>query len=325
MIPQKLKKGDAIQIIAPASSFGIISKECREIANQKLSGLGLKLIFGKHVEEMDEFSSSSIQSRIDDLHEAFQNPEVKMVSPVIGGFNSNQLLRYIDWDLIKNNPKILCGYSDITALNNAIYAKTGLVNYSGMTYADFAEKIGNEFTLDYFMKCVMASDPYEILPSEKWSDDDWYEDQKKRNFIDNPGHLVINEGRAEGTLLGGNLCTLNLLQGTEYFPDIRGSILFIEDDYESKAVNFDRDLQSLIHLPEFSGVKGIAIGRFQKASEMTDGKLIKIIKTKKELDSIPVIANLNFGHTQPMITFPIGGKARMIAEKNSAKIEILEH
>jgi muramoyltetrapeptide carboxypeptidase len=325
IFPQKLKKGDTVQVIAPAGSFGIISKECREIAIHRFSRLGLKLIFGKNIEEIDEFNSSSIGSRIEDLHEAFRNPEIKMIFPIIGGFNSNQLLRYIDWDLIRKNPKIFCGYSDITALGNAIYAKTGLVNYSGMAYADFAEKTGYEYTLDYFMKCLFSNESYEIIPSKKWSDDDWYIDQEKRNFLDNPGNLIINEGRTEGTLLGGNLCTLNLLQGTEYMPKLENSILFIEDDYESKDVNFDRDLQSLIHLPGFRGVKGIVIGRFEKASEVTNKKLIKIIKTKKELYDMPIVANVDFGHTQPMITFPIGGKAKLFAEKNNIKIEIVEH
>jgi muramoyltetrapeptide carboxypeptidase len=326
MIPQKLKKGDTVAIVAPAWSLGMISRENRQIANKWFEELGINIVFGRHVEEMDDFDSSSIQSRVDDLHDAFGNPEVKAILSASGGFNSNQLLKYIDWDLIKKNPKIFCGFSDITALNNAIYAKTGLVNYSGMFYEDFGGNPGVDYSLDFFRKCVFFEKPYEILPSKKWNDDEWYKkNQGGINFMDNLGYLVVNEGSTEGTLLGGNLSTLNLLQGTEYFPDIRGSILFIEDDYESKAVNFDRDLQSLIHQPGFSEVKGIAIGRFQKASEMTDDKLIKIIKTKKELDNIPVIANLDFGHTQPMITFPIGGKVKLLAEKDKVKIEILKH
>ncbi len=106
IFPEKLKKGDLAQIIAPATSLSIISQENREIANQRFADMGLKIAFGKNVEEVDDFSSSSIESRIEDLHDAFRNPEAKAVFAVIGGFNSNQLLRYIDWDLIKKNPKI---------------------------------------------------------------------------------------------------------------------------------------------------------------------------------------------------------------------------
>jgi muramoyltetrapeptide carboxypeptidase LdcA involved in peptidoglycan recycling len=137
--------------------------------------------------------------------------------------------------------------------------------------------------------------------------------------------LVINEGSASGTIIGGNLCTLNLLQGTEYFPDLKDSVLFIEDDYESLPHTFDRDLQSLIHVPGFEGVKGIVIGRFQKKSEMTNEKLIKIIKTKKELAKLPVLAGVDFGHTDPKITFPVGGAVNMQVKQGSCRLEILEH
>src|SRR3989338_11036057 len=131
-------------------------------------------------------------------------------------------------------------------------------------------------------------------------------DQQNRTFYDNEGYWSINEGETEGIIVGANLCTFNLLQGTEFMPDLKNTVLFLEDDYESVSHTFDRDLQSLIHQPNFSGVKGLVIGRFQKKSKMTNELLTKIIKTKKELNSLPVIANVDFGHTTPIITFPIG-------------------
>lgn len=324
--PEKLKAGDEVRIIAPARSMGLISKESREIASKRFTDLGLKLIFGKHIEEMDDFASSSIESRIKDLHEAFSDKNVKAISTVIGGFNSNQLLKYIDWDLIKNNPKILCGFSDITTLNNAILAKTGLVSYSGPHYSTFGQKLYFDYTLGYFKKCLMFDDPFEIKPSENWSDDAWYKDQDNRKLIKNDGWLVISEGEAQGTILGANLCTFNLLQGTEYFPEFtKNTILFVEDDEMSNAVTFDRDLQSVIHQPEFENVRGIVIGRFQKASEIPNDVLIKIIKTKKELDNLPVIAGVDFGHTSPMITYPIGGEVEMDSKKDRSSLEIIKH
>jgi len=319
--PEKLKAGDEVRIIAPSRSLAIVSKECREIANKRFAEMGLKSSFGKHLEEKDEFVSSSIESRIEDIHDAFRDKNVKAVLTVIGGFNCNQLLRYLDWDLIKNNPKIFCGYSDITALNNAIFAKTGLVSYSGSHYSTF----GQELYFDYTLECLLSDEAFEIKPSEQWSDDAWYKDQKERNLIKNDGFLIVNEGKASGTILGANLCTFNLLQGTEYFPDLKDSILFIEDDEESLPHAFDRDLQSLIHQPSFSGVKGIFIGRFQKTSEMPNDILIKIIKTKKELDDLPVIANIDFGHTDPKITFPVGGEVSLGVENGKIKLEILKH
>jgi len=323
--PKKLSIGDEIRIIAPSRSLAIISEECREIANNRFAELEFKLSFGKHAEEKDEFVSSSIQSRIEDFHDAFLDKNVKAILTVIGGFNSNQLLRYIDWDLIKNNPKIFCGYSDITTLNNAIFAKTGLVSYSGPHYSNFGAELYFDYTLEYFRKCLFLEDPFEVSSSEKWSDDLWYKNQKERNLIENEGFLVINEGEAFGTIIGANLCTLNLLQGTEYFPSLLNSVLFIEDDEESLPHTFDRDLQSLIHPPDFKNIKGVVIGRFQKASKMTNEILIKIIKTKKELDNLPVIANVDFGHTDPKITFPVGGEINLVARREKVKLEILKH
>lgn len=323
--PEKLKAGDEIRVIAPSRSLGIISEESREIAGRRFSELGLELSFGRHCEENDEFSSSSVKSRTEDLNEAFRDKNIKAVLTVIGGFNSNQLLRHIDWDFIRENPKIFCGYSDITALNNAMYAKTGLVSYSSPHYSTFGQELHFDYTLEYFRKCLFSEDPFEVVPSECWSDDAWYKDQKNRNLIRNDEITIINEGEASGTIIGGNLCTLNLLQGTEYFPDLNDSVLFLEDDDYSNPYTFDRDLQSLIHLPEFNRVKGIVIGRFQKASGVTNNLLRKIIKTKEELANLPVIANVDFGHTDPKITFPIGGEVVLKAVDGDLKLKILKH
>lgn len=323
--PAKLKSGDEIRIIAPSRSLAIISEGLREIANDRFSEMGFKLSFGKHLEESDEFLSSTIESRIEDLHDAFKDQSVKAVLTVIGGYNSNQLLRYINWDLIKDNPKIFCGYSDITILNNAIYTKTGLVNYYGPHYSTFGQKLHFDYTLEYFKKCLLSEEEYEVLPSKSWSDDVWYKDQDNRNLVTNDGFIVINQGTASGTILGSHLSTFGLLQGTEYFPKFENSVLFIEEDEESSLVNFDRILQSVIHQPNFNQVKGIVIGRFQRASNNTLELLTKIIKTKKELDHLPVIAGVDFGHTDPKITFPIGGEVEIIAECENTKIELTRH
>jgi muramoyltetrapeptide carboxypeptidase len=325
MIPEKLKSGDEIRVISPSRSMAIISKESQEIAKKRFEEMKLKVTFSKNVSENDDFNSSSIKSRVNDIHEAFKDKKVKAILTTIGGFNSNQLLRYLDYDLIKSNPKIFCGFSDTTALQGAIMKKTGLVTYYGPHFSSFGMKYGFEYTLDYFKKCLMNQESFEIKSSSEWSDDQWYKYQEKREFIKNQGMFSINEGESEGITMGGNLCTLNLLQGTEFMPSLKDTILFLEDDEVSKPVHFDRDLQSLIHQPDFKEVKGIVIGRFQKESKMTKELLIKIIKSKKELEKIPVIADTDFGHTTPIFTFPIGGRAKIIAKKNKIEIKILEH
>ncbi|MFA5755093.1 MAG: S66 peptidase family protein [Candidatus Paceibacterota bacterium] len=326
MYPQKLKKGDEIRVIVSSSSFGSLSEETIRIANERLAELGFKVTFGKHIKETDEFSSSSIESRIEDLHDAFLDKNVKGVFTVLGGFNANQLLQDIDWEIIRNNPKVFCGFSDVTILNSSIYQKTGLVNYYGPHYSTFGQKLYFDYTLDYFKKCILSDEQFSLNPSGGWSDDAWYINQEERNIIKNKGYLIINNGEAEGTILGGNLCTFNLLRGTEYFPTfLNNTILFLEDTELSDPKTFDRDLQSLIHQPNFEAVKGIVIGRFQKGSNMSDEILIRIIKNKKELDRMPIIANVDFGHTDPKITFPIGGEAKIMANKEKVEISIVEH
>lgn len=324
-IPDKLMAGDEVRVVAPARSLAIISEENRRVSDARFREMGLRVSFGKRSEQIDDFMSSPIASRVDDLHEAFDDKNVKAILTVIGGFNSNQILRYLDWNFIASHPKILCGFSDITALNNSIYAKSGLVTYSGPHYSTFAQRRYFDYTLGYFNKCLVEDRPFEVKPSEDWSDDAWYADQEHRNLIKNDGWLEINKGTAEGVILGANLSTFNLLQGTEYFPNLEGSVLFLEDYEGTNAPIFDRDLQSLIHTPAFVGVKGLVIGRFQKVSKVTNDLLVQIIKTKEELSGIPVLANVDFGHTDPKITFPIGGTCSLRVEENSSTLQIIEH
>jgi muramoyltetrapeptide carboxypeptidase len=323
--PQKLQKGDEVRVVAPSQSFGIISKENREIARRRFDEMGLRVTFGKHIEEQDAFNSSSVESRIEDFHEAFADPNVKMVITVIGGFNCNHMLKYLDYDLIRSNPKIFIGYSDTTALENTIHAQTGLVTYSGPAYSTFAQEKYFEYTWESFRQALFSDEPYRIVPSESWSDDKWYIDQNDRALEENDGWLVIQEGKAEGTLIGGNLCTLNLLQGTEYMPSLKDSILFIEDDAMSTNVEYGRNLQSLAHLPDFQEVRGIVMGRFQKESNVSNDDIAKIIGEIKELEGLPVIANVDFGHTSPIITFPVGGDVSINVTSQGSEISITKH
>lgn len=320
IIPNKLNIGDEIRVIAPSRSMKILSKEVIEIAKSRLEQIGFKVTFGKNVMSSinDDFVCASILDRVEDLHEAFKDKSVKAILTVIGGYNINQLLDYIDYNLIKENPKIICGFSDITALSNAIYSKTGLVTYYGPHFSSFGMKYGFDYTMKYFKDVLIDNKEISIESSKEWSDDSWYKDQEDREFIKNDGMKIINYGKAEGKIIGGNLCTLNLLQGTEYMPDVQDSILFLEDDDlvgNEFIREFDRDLQSLLHHLKGKKIKGLVIGRAEKGANMNEKKWKEIIETKKELINIPVIINANFGHTTPIFTFPIGGHVKIDATK----------
>ncbi len=326
MIPEKLNVGDEIRIIAPSRSMNILGKETIDIATKRLEQLGLKVTFGKYVNEFDEYYGvASIEHRVQDLEDAFKDKNVKAILTVIGGFNSNQILNYINYDIIKQNPKILCGYSDITAVLDAIYTKTGLVTYYGPHFSSFGEKRGFEYTLEYFKKMFFEEKNIRVRSSELWSSDSWYINQDNRHFIENSGILTINKGKAEGEIVGGNLSTLALLKGTEYMPSLKDKILFLEyvgEDGKAGILTIDRLLQGFIHLPDFKYVKALVLGRAIPELEMDESKWIKIIKSKKELENIPVIANCDFGHTTPMFTFPIGGVANIEVDEKNVKLSL---
>ncbi|MDO8497714.1 MAG: LD-carboxypeptidase [bacterium] len=325
MFPKKLKKGSHLRVIAPSRSLTTISIAGRAYALKKLQSYGFEVSFGKHVEENDDYNSSSIESRLEDIHEAFRDDSVDGILTAIGGYNSNQLLKYLDYELIRNNPKILCGFSDITVLSHAIFAKTGLVTYSGPHFSSWSMKKGFEYSEEYFKKALMYDKPYLIKSSQTWSDDPWYLDQENRVFIQNEGYWVLNEGKAKGRLIGAHVRCLSALQGTEFWPGFKDSLLFMEEDAETTPTIFDRLLQSFIHLPDFKNIQAIVIGRFQKESGMTKKIIGQIVDSKKELKNIPIVANANFGHTTPAITFPIGGEIILEAEQKIVKLEILKH
>lgn len=327
--PKKLKRGDSIRVIAPSRSFSIISKECRDISKKRFEDLGLNVSFSKHIEEIDDFVSSSVNSRLEDLHEAFSDKSVDAIFTAIGGFSSNQLIDNIDYEIIKNNPKILCGFSDITCLTHAITSMTDMVTYSGPHYSSFGMLKGFDYTLEYFKKCFFSVDSYNILPSKEYSYDTcWFINQEERNFIPNSNFKNLNNTEnieLVGKIIGGHVRCISSLQGTKYWPDLENSVLFLEEDDEVSPQVFDRMLQSIIQQKNFKGVKAILIGRFQNATKMTDSLLSQIVHTKKELNNIPVISNLDIGHTNPIISYPIGGECKIKITNKEINIEIVKH
>jgi muramoyltetrapeptide carboxypeptidase len=313
--PERLKRGDTIRVIAPSRSMSILGWSTIEVATKRLTDLGFEVTFGKNVMEKDEFSSSSVTARLEDLHDGFADSNVRCVLTAIGGFNSNQLLSQVDYSLLRANPKILCGYSDISALANAIYAKTGLITYSGPHFSSFAMKKGFDYTLEYFQKCLMQDEDIELQPSKEWSNDCWWMNQEERTFIPNEGVRLINRGTGstlQGTIVGGNISAFAALQGTEFMPPFEeNTILFLEECEEQLLPFFDRFLQSIIHQNQFHNVKAIVIGRFEERTGMSDAALDAIVRSKPQLQDVLVASNLNFGHTTPIFTFPIGGQCRI--------------
>lgn len=315
-----LRAGDTVRVIAPSFSGKLIKDNVWDLAVERLEKLGLKVTFGKYVKEIDIMESSSIEHRLGDLHNAFADKNVKGIICAMGGYNSNFLLNGIDWELIKSNPKFFGGMSDITVLNNAIYTMTGLESYQTLNFRNFGQKIGFEYSLDYFKKMAFANSEVGVMPSNEWSDDKWTKNQDKRKFIKNKGWWILNEGKMEGTVLGGNLCSLNLLQGTKYMPEIADKVLFIEDDSMSTAGEFSRNLQSLFMLKGAERVKGVVFGRFQKKTKISEKQLRMIVGDIPQLKNKPMVANVDFGHTDPKITWVVGGETTVEVRKGNCKL-----
>ena len=262
-----------VRIVAPSCS---INRSCNlnNIRNY-FKKLGYKLTLGKYIYEKSEyFDCAEIFKRVEDLMEAFKDNNVKIIVCADGGYNVNQILPYLDYEVIKNNPKIIIGYSDITALLCAIYTKTNMITYLGPMITSFSSN--DKYTLNYFEK-ILNCDSFMIKSSK-------YICNSEGNILyKNDGMIIINAGYAEGLIIGGNLCTLNLLQGTSYMPNLDGVVLFIEDDADDFKNDvffkeFDRNLESL--LQNDINIKGLVIGRFEKCANMSFDKLKTCLKNK---------------------------------------------
>lgn len=314
--PNKLSPGDEIRIIAPSLSLSIVPKKARIQAQKKLESMGFIVTFGIQVLKKNVSNSSSITERLSDWNDAWKDKNVKAIWCATGGYNTNQLLPYINWDIVKKNPKIFCGYSDITVLLNAINANTGLITYHAPNFQTLSHANNFEYVSTYLTKALVNTDSFCMDSSPTWAEDGEEKQQK------NNGLWMIQPGNTRGRSFGGNLCSINLLQGTPYMPDLKDTIVFIEDDpllYDF-PLEFDRNLQSLLQQKNGDKLKGIVIGRFQRKCLMTKQTITNIIANTKSLRNIPVIANADFGHTGPRCTFPIGAKVSIQATKNKCSI-----
>ena len=217
MIPDKLKPGDEVRIVAPARSASDISKLTLRRAQSTLESVGLRVTFSDNAFSQNQRGCPTDEEKVKDLEEAFTDSNVKCILAAIGGFNSNQLLNKINWQIIKDNPKIFGGFSDITILNHAILAKTGLITYATPNFYCFGLPLESDYSLKYFQRCLLTDNPdsYEVQPTKRWYDFSWNNDESLPQLIwKNSGPRIVQGGSAIGTMIGGNLCSLNLLNGT---------------------------------------------------------------------------------------------------------------
>ncbi len=309
--PTAIKEGDTVALITPCTE--VIDPDRLVLAQQTMRYFGLRPLLGKNVGKRTVNYKSSVSARLADLHEAFSNPTVKAIFAVRGGYGSGHLLDGIDYALIKNNPKIFLGYSDITAMHLAIHKRTGLVTFHGpVAVSEFTD-----YTQQSFRKTL-----FENRPAGKFTNPN--ESGKLR-----PNHKLrtVVGGKATGQLIGGNLSVLSTSMGTEFEIDTRGKILFLED-VDEQPYSLDRMLTQLRLAGKLTQAAGIIFGecadcrpRDFKPSLASPYSLGEVVNNLFGDLKIPVLYGLTIGHTDDQLTLPIGVKAMLDADNGTLEIK----
>ena len=304
--PEKLKREDVIGIISPSSP--ISDKAKLEAGVSYFKKMGYRVKVGNNAMKEWGYLAGTDEERVEDIHNMFLDHEVKLIICLRGGYGASRLLDKIDYSIIKNNPKIFCGYSDITVLQNAFFNKTGLVTFAGpMAGVDFYKDI-REFTERNFWDAVTSSELIKI------------------NYPCGERLGSYQGGIAEGRLIGGNLSLFSTLIGTEYLPEPEGKILFLEE-VDEVPYRIDRMLNQL-RLSGFLGkIKGVILGSFTDCMESNPQR--KSLKLEEVMEDYfiknihaPVLYNLKLGHINDNLTIPLGVNVRI--NGTNCNIDLLE-
>jgi len=332
--PKKLSRGDTIGVIAPSSGNANIFPHRIENAVKVLNRLGYKVKFATHSLERNGYVSSDPKKRANDIHEMFKDSNVSAIICTIGGDHSNQTLKYLDFEFIKNNPKIFLGFSDISVLHYALINKSNLQTFYGpclMTqFGEYPDVL--LYTLEYFNKAVVSLDSVgDIVPSKEWTAEilDWTmkkDLERPRKLIQSDGYEWLKQGSASGQILGGCVPSINHLIGTEYWIDPTGSIFFIDipEGYEFgkglPVYALDAYLADLDNMGVFGKIHGLIIGRPYNYSTDEHNELKKIILYYTQKYNYPILLNANIGHCDPMITLPFGVDVTIDSKQNKFSI-----
>ena len=293
-----LKPGDTVALIAPGSS---IPEDKIQKAKSNLDSIGLKVSEGRFIREKYGYIAGKDHERIADIHWAFGDDKVDAVWCIRGGYGCTRLIPHLDYDLIKKNPKVLIGYSDITALHMAIYEKTGLTTFHGpVGSSEFTD-----FTKSYIQKVLFTSlAGQEITHS-------------------NPEQIeVLDGGKATGKLIGGNLSLISAMCGTKYLPSAKGKIVLLED-IDEKPYRIDRMLVQLEQAWDLKKAKGILLGEFADCDSDSDRSLTlqETLENHFKDCGIPVMYKIPLGHIDDQATYPIGIKVEMDTVQKTIKIK----
>ncbi len=310
--PKALKPGDVVALITP-STF-VTDPDLIEKATRTIAYFGLKPKLGKNVRKKWGYAGGTIAERLEDLHWAFSDPEVKGVFCIRGGYAAGHLLPEVDYDLIRRNPKVFIGYSDITALHLAIHKKSGVLTFHGpVTTSAFTP-----FTQDCYKRALFDAKPLGSLTNPT-----------ETNTL-RPGHSLrtVRPGKARGPLMGGNLSLILATMGTPYEVDTRGKIFFIED-VEEQPYQIDRMLTNLRLAGKLQAAAGIVWGECADCRpkdfkpSFVDGNftLGEVVDNILGGLKVPVLSGLAIGHTNDQLTLPYGAMATLDADAGTLTVE----
>lgn len=277
--PKKLEKGDTISIIAP--SGGVESNENLLRATAYLKSLGYNVKWGKNVLKSNKYLAGTDNERLEDLHNAFKDKGINAIIALRGGYGAIRLINKIDYNLIKQNPKIFAGYSDITGLSAMLLKHSGLITYSApMINGDFGIKSKDKFTIDNFFKTVATTEKQEIK-----------------------AQTILKEGKASGITFGGNLATLVSLCGLDFIPNQK--FIFFAEDLNEPVYKLDKMFTQLLNIEEFrKNISGIVFGEFLDIDN--DEWLNSLQKEIVQELKVPAISGLKITHAREKLTIPIG-------------------
>lgn len=326
MVPMKLKKGDVIAVFSPSSPATAFAPARYKRGKDYLLSKGYRVLEGSLTGKRDFYRSGSIAERAEELNELIRNPEVRCIMASIGGMNSNSLLPYIDYEALRRDPKIIIGYSDVTALLFGIYAKTGIITYYGpAVVASFGELppfVDDTFSFFEDIVTDRLSLPHTLPTPAFWTDEyiQWETQDRSKSGIENK-LVTLQGGKCSGQLLCGNLNTFDGIWGTEYMPEItEDTILLIEDSLKD-AATIERSFSHLKLAGVFDRIKGLILGKHEKFDDQgTERRPYEVLKEVLGEVSYPVLCEFDCCHTHPMLTLPIGSYVTLDADKQTLTI-----
>jgi muramoyltetrapeptide carboxypeptidase LdcA involved in peptidoglycan recycling len=291
-----------------------------------LESLGLRPVVMPNAALAGGWTAGSAQQRADDLHAAFADDSIAAIICGIGGNHSNQLLPLLDYDLIAAHPKIFQGYSDITNLHAAFAKHAGLSTYYGPALCSELGEFPNVFPYtDRWLRAAWFEDGnLELEPVDEWTDEflDWNEKadlERARATHPADGWVTIREGVAEGPLVGGCLESLCWhIKGSTEWPNFDGAVLLVETSEEGPSPeHVDGYLTDLENLGVFESIEGLLVGRPAAYTHANTQVLWEVVERRTSQAGIPVLANIDCGHTDPMVTLPLGATTRIDAGQRS--------